>query len=53
MSADMITSFTTAFTGVQTSVTSLLAVAVPIAVGIGATLFVVRRGFRWFTSIIH
>lgn len=41
----------TAFTNVQGDVTSVLAVAIPIAIGIAGIIFVARKAMKWFKSM--
>lgn len=48
---DLATTMQTAFTAVQGDVTSVLAVAIPIAVGIAGILFVARKAMGWFKSM--
>ena len=41
----------TGFTGVATQALNVIAVIVPIALGIVAAIFIVRRSISWFKSL--
>lgn len=43
--------FTTGFTQIVSDATGLIAGAVPIAVGLAGTIFLVRKAMSWFKSI--
>ncbi len=45
------TAFQTGFTQIVSDATGLIAAAVPIAVGLAGTIFLVRKAMSWFKSI--
>lgn len=51
MSEGLTTAFTTAITAVQTDVTGLVTVALPIGLGIMGLFLAIRLGIRFFGSI--
>ena len=51
MSETLVTAFQTGFNAVSADVTSILGVAIPIAVGIAGTLFVARKAMGWFKGM--
>lgn len=51
MGETLVTAFQTGFTAIASDVTSVLGVAIPIAVGIAGTLFVARKAIGWFKSM--
>lgn len=50
---NLATTLQTAFNTVQGDVTSVLAVAIPIAIGIAGILFVARKAMKWFKSMAN
>lgn len=48
---NLATTLQTAFNSVSGDVTSVLAVAIPIAVGIAGIIFVARKAMGWFKSM--
>lgn len=50
-SATVISAFQSGFQQIATDVSAILAVAVPIAVGIAAVLFITRKAMSWFKSM--
>lgn len=53
MGEDIITALTTAFTGVKTDFVSVLAVALPAAVGIFAIGFGIKKAVGFFSKIAN
>jgi len=51
MSTDLTTAFTTGFTAISGDVTEIIAVIVPIAIGIAGLIFVVRKAMAWFKGL--
>lgn len=49
--ADIITAIQTGLTSVSTNAVDVLEVIVPIALGIFAITWVVRKALRWFNSL--
>ena len=50
---NLASALSTAFTAVQGDVTSVLAVAIPVAIGIAGILFVARKAMKWFKSMAN
>lgn len=51
MPEEMITAMTTGFSSVKDSVVSIASAALPIALGIFALAFAVRKGMAFFRSV--
>lgn len=51
MSETLVSAFQTGFNNVSADVTSILGVAIPIAVGIAGVLFVARKAMGWFKGM--
>lgn len=51
MSETLVSAFQTGFNAVSADVTSILGVAIPIAVGIAGVIFVARKAMGWFKSM--
>jgi hypothetical protein len=47
----MVDAITTAVTTVKTDAVSVLLIVVPIAIGLGGLVFVVRKAMSWFKSL--
>lgn len=52
MSETLVSAFQTGFTAVSADVTSILGVAIPIAVGIAGVIFVARKAMGWFKGMV-
>lgn len=48
---NLATTVQTALNSVNSDVTSVLAVVIPIALGIAGIIWVARKAFRWFKSM--
>lgn len=53
MDATLVTTFETALQSVQTSVNSMVSVALPVGLGIMALFLSIRLGIGFFRSIAH
>jgi hypothetical protein len=53
MSEALLTTFTTAFTQVQTDVTSMVTTALPIGLGIMGLFMAIRLGVGFFKSVAN
>lgn len=51
MSTEMTTALTTAMTGIATDAKSILLIVVPIAIGIGGLVFIIRKVMSWFKTL--
>lgn len=51
MSETLVSAFQTGFQSVSADVTSILGVAIPIAVGIAGVIFVARKAMGWFKGM--
>jgi hypothetical protein len=51
--ADIITALTTGFTSVATNATSVITAIVPIALGIFAMVWIVRKATKWFKGMTN
>lgn len=49
----IITAITNGFTSVSTNATSVITAIVPIAIGIFAMVWIVRKAAGWFKSMTH
>ena len=49
--ADVISAITTGLTGVATNATSVITAIVPIALGIFAMVWIVRKATKWFKGM--
>ncbi len=49
----IVTAFTTAATAVQTNVSSMIAAALPVGLGIMGTILAIKVGVRFFKSICN
>lgn len=49
--SDVITAITTGLTGVATNATSVITAIVPIALGIFAMVWIVRKATKWFKGM--
>ena len=47
----IVTAFTTGLTTIKGDVSSIIAVIIPVAMGIAGSIFVVRKGMGWFKSL--
>lgn len=50
-SATVVSAFTTGFTSLASDAMSMIAAIVPIALGVAATVFLVRKAMSWFKAI--
>jgi len=53
MSNNVTEALTTAFTAIAADVTSVILLALPIALGVIGLVVAVRFGIRWFRSILR
>ena len=51
--ADIITAITTGLQGVATNATSVITAIVPIALGIFAMVWIVRKATKWFKGMTN
>lgn len=51
--ADIITAITTGFSSVATNATSVITAIVPIALGIFAMVWIVRKATKWFKGMTN
>lgn len=51
--ADIITAITTGLQGVATNATSVITAIVPIALGIFAMVWIVRKATKWFNGMTN
>lgn len=51
--ADIITALTTGFQSVATNATSVITAIVPIALGIFAMVWIVRKATKWFKGMTN
>lgn len=51
MDTEVSTALSTGFTSMQSDAMSVIAIIVPIALGIAGTIFVLRKGLGWFKSL--
>jgi hypothetical protein len=47
----MVEAITTAVTTVKTDAVSVLLIVVPVAIGLGGLVFVVKKAMSWFKSL--
>jgi hypothetical protein len=45
------TALTTGFTGISTDAMGIIAVIVPIAIGIAGAIFVIKKALSWFKGL--
>lgn len=51
MGETLVNAFQTGMTSIATDVSSILAVAAPIAIGIAGTIFVAKKAMGWFKGM--
>lgn len=51
MSETLTTALTTAMTAIKTDAISVLGTIVPLAIGVGGLVFVIRKAMSWFKSL--
>ncbi len=51
MTSPMVEAITTAVTTVKTDAVSVLLIVVPVAIGLGGLVFVVKKAMSWFKSL--